>query len=277
MEKDLEPILEDVIAVIKEAGRTVLSFYNSGDYEVKYKSAHNPVTRADLESNRIILAGLEKYGYGLLSEETADDGSRLKKSRVWIVDPLDGTRDFIEKTGEFTVMIGLVENGKPVLGVVYRPAGSVLYYATKHGGAFRRTGEGGAVRLKVSTKTDLSKFAMLSSRFHRSKAEIKFAARFGIKDFIDRGSSLKICQIAAGEGELNFNPSDKTFEWDICAADIILSEAGGRLTDANGQEFSYNKKDPGNKSGYAASNGVKHDFIISSLKELLKKNGGESR
>jgi 3'(2'), 5'-bisphosphate nucleotidase len=264
MIKDLEAILEEVIEIIIKAGAETLSLYTQ-DYEVKYKGPNNPVTQADIESNRLITTGLKKFNYGILSEETVDDGSRLQKRRAWIVDPLDGTSDFIDKTGDFTIVIGLVEQGRPILGVVYQPVTDTLYYGIKGSGSFSRIGDENPVVLHVSAETNLRKFTMLSSRFHRSELEISFANNFGIKNFVTRGSLLKICQIAAGQGELNFNPSSKTWEYDICAADIILTEAGGRLTDMDGRIFTYNKSNPRNERGYVASNGAVHEAIIEHL------------
>ena len=264
MKKDLEATLAEIIGIIKKAGTEALSLYTQ-EYEIKHKGPDSPVTQADIESNNLIMARLQKFNYGILSEETIDDGSRLQERRVWIVDPLDGTSDFIDKTGEFTIMIGLVEQGRPILGAVYQPVMDTLYYGIKGGGSFSRIGDEESVALRVSAETDLGKFTMLSSRFHRSELEISFAKKLGINNFITRGSSLKICQIAAGQGELNFNPSNMTWEHDICAADIILSEAGGRLTDMDGRIFTYNKSNPRNERGYVASNGAVHEAIIEHL------------
>src|SRR6056297_3611999 len=130
MEKE---ILDHVIQTAKKAGQTILSYYNS-EIEVETKGDDSPITKADKESNRIILEELSRYDYGILSEEKEDNKKRLEKDRVWIIDPLDGTKDFIHQTDEFAVMIGLAEHSgklfRPVLGVVYLPARDTVYYAS---------------------------------------------------------------------------------------------------------------------------------------------------
>lgn len=258
--------LEIAIQAVQKAGRKILSYYDQS-YEIRSKSG-NPVTEVDLASEQIILNELVKFDYGIISEETADNKERLMKARTWIIDPLDGTSDFIKHTDEFTVMIGLAQKGRSVLGVIYQPTKDILYYGEKDRGSFVQKDGNPPVRLEVSKTSDLRSINILSSRFHRSEKEIKFAKKFDIHHFITRGSSLKICQIAGGQGDLNFNPSNKTWEYDICAADIILKEAGGKLTDLNGNDFIYNKEDPRNINGYVATNGVIHDNVIEELNEI---------
>ncbi len=272
---NLESILKEVMVVVKKAGEAILDYYEKG-YKIKKKANQSPVTEADLAAEKIILAGLDKYGYGILSEESRDDKSRLNKKRVWLIDPLDGTCDFIKKTGEFTVMVGLVEKSRdgkwrPVLGVVYKPVGDELYYACRGIGAFLLK-RGQKRRLKVSSRGD-GDIKMVSSRFHQSRLEKELAHTLGIKEMVACGSAgLKISLIAAGTADLNVNPSSFTYEWDIAAADIILRQAGGRLTDMYGLEFTYNKPDPQNKAGYAATNGKIHQEVIRKL-DLLAERG----
>ena len=269
--ENLENILNDVIKVVRQAGQAVLSLYNGNEIEITEKNVAgetSPVTQADIQSNQIILKGLAKYGYGILSEETADTSDRLSKNRVWIVDPLDGTSDFIKKTGDFTIMVALVESGRPILGVIYQPLSDNLYYAIQSTGAYLKSGDSETRKLSVSSKDNLSDFVMLGSRFHKSELEAKFAQSANIGKYEFRGSSLKICEVASGAGDLAFNPSDKTWEWDLCAADIILSEAGGRLTDLDGKDFVYNKKNPRNLRGYIGSNGKIHLEVLDNLKLL---------
>ena len=259
-------ILKKVIDTAYQAGEAALSFYNK-DYEVRDKGGDSPLTQADLESNRIILEGLSEYGYGILSEEKEDDLERLNQKRVWIVDPLDGTKDFIHQTGEFAVMIGLVEkkeNGyRPILGVVYLPAVDTFYYALEGKGAFKKAGNREEKKIQVSSPEEFNQFRLVGSRFHSSELEEKLFQKLGFREKVPCGSvGVKACTIAEGKAELNINPSDKTWEWDICAPEIILQEAGGILTDLEGKQFSYNKKDPRNQKGYVASNGIKQGEII---------------
>lgn len=268
----LNNILEHTIKTAKAAGEIIMKYYNK-DYDVKDKSAgqpgekeFNPVTIADLESNKIIIADLEIFGYEVLSEEKEDSDKRLDKDRVWIIDPLDGTSDFIDKTGEFSVMIGLVENGLPILGVVYNPPTDTVYYATHGEGAFSQTGDLKPQKLSVSICRDNGDVRMLVSRFHLGDREIKLFDALKFREKATCGSAgLKIARIAAGEAELNMNTSGKTKEWDICAADIILREAGGKLTDMNGDTFVYNKPDVSNRFGYVASNKIIHGRIMEEL------------
>lgn len=258
-------ILTEVKLIIKQAGGAVLKFYYDG-CEVDYKDDNSPLTQADLTSNEIIVSGLEKFGYGVLSEELTDNDLRLSKKRVWIIDPLDGTKDFVQKTDDFTIMIGLVEEGAPVLGVIYRPAKDELYYAVKNSGAFLQVGEKEPQRICVSRKSDIREARMLSSRFHESESENGMIRDLGIREKDICGSSIKACMIARGGAEINFNSVPKTWEWDVCASDIILHEAGGKMTDTRGQGFVYNKKDPRNNYGYVASNGLLHGSVIGYLK-----------
>lgn len=255
--------LEKIIDIVKKAGQAILSFYNK-EIKVDYKAPDSPLTQADVKSNEILINSLKEFGYGILSEESIDDKTRLDQDRVWIIDPMDGTKDFIDKTGEFTIILGLVEKGEPILGMVYKPLGDVLYYAIKGEGAYRRVGDK-EERLRVSDQAELAESKMLSSRFHRSEAEIALADKYEI-DINTCGSVLKTCLIAEGKGDFNFNPSDKTWEWDICGAQLILEEAGGTMTDINGGRIKYNKDNPRNVNGYLATNGILHDKI---MKEII--------
>jgi 3'(2'), 5'-bisphosphate nucleotidase len=266
--EDLDFCFEKASKLAKEAGEAALFYYHL-EYEISDKGDNSPVTRADHASNDVIVEGLKKeFDYGILSEETDDDLTRLKKKRVWVVDPLDGTKDFIDKTGDFSIMVGLVEDGKPVLGIVYRPERDVMYYALAGGGAFKKVGESGPQRLKTSRRDRFEDMILLTSRFHASNTVIKAAGDLGIKNTLTKGSAgLKICSIAEGDADVNINPSNKTWEWDVAAADIILSEAGGKLTDVFENEFTYNKKDPRNSLGYIASNSWKHYDIIREVRK----------
>jgi len=259
--------MDVAIKAVKRAGLAARKIYKK-KYSVGIKSNHEPVSDADIISNNLLQQALKPLGYPILSEESTDDPIRLKSRRVWIIDPLDGTNEFINKTGEFTIMIGLVEAGRPVLGVIYNPTEKVLYYGVKGEGSFVKK-EGVVKKLKVSAKTSLKQLKAYTSRFHFSETEKQAIGRMGIKNLVTCGSSKKLCLIADGRGEININLSDKTWEWDICAADIILREAGGRLTDRYGQEFLYNKRLPRNLDGYVASNGLLHQQTIKETKRMI--------
>jgi len=260
-----EKELKAAMSAARAAGQEILRIYNS-DFAVVYKSENAPVTQADLAANDIIIAGLKEFNYGILSEETADDKSRLKKDRVWIIDPLDGTKDFINKDGEFSLMIGLAENGQPVLAVIYQPLGDKMYYASAGQGAYLKTGGREAVRLKVSAEDNLKSARMITSRFHLLETDLALAKKLGIKKLRPCGSAgVKVGLIAEGKADIYVNTSDKTWEWDICAADIILKEAGGKLTDTRGENFIYNKENPRNPVGYVAANEFFHKKIVEAL------------
>lgn len=266
--ESLDLCFEKASRLARQAGDAALFYYHK-EYEISDKGDNNgPVTQADHASNDVIIEGLKKeFNYGILSEETDDDLSRLNQKRVWVVDPLDGTKDFIDKTGEFSVMIGLVENGKPVLGVVYVPPEQIMYYALAGRGAFKKKQGEAFQRIRVSDRNKFEDLVLLTSRFHASNTTTKAAEDLGIKNTLTKGSAgLKICTIAEGSADVNINPSNKTWEWDVAAADIILGEAGGKLTDVFENRFTYNKKDPRNLQGYIASNNWRHYEIINEVR-----------
>lgn len=250
--------LKDAIQAAKKAGEEVLKIYNT-DFKVEYKGKE-PLTQADLISQKVIFSYLEKYDYGIISEENKDDLSRMEKDRVWIIDSLDGTSDFVSRTGEFSIMIGLAYKGEPVLGVVYSPTDDKLYYAEKGKGAYL-----GDERLRVSDISSISEARFLFSRHHFSDELKQFAEKNNIQ-VIHKGSmGLKICLIAEGKAEATINLSDKTCQWDTCAPEIILMEAGGEITDLQAKRFMYNRKQLNNPNGVIASNGRIHEQIIKSI------------
>lgn len=270
--QDIHKLFEEVLPIITQAGEKILSYYGQVE-DMKTKGEDSPVTRADLESNKILIKGLQKFGYPILSEESSDDKSRLVTERVWIIDPLDGTKDFLQETGEFTVMVGLVdknEKGKhrPVLGVVYQPVSKIFYCAIKGGGAWARHEEIKPRRLRVSTEDNWSNVTLLTSRHHSTDLEKEIANKLNIPNIATYGSSLKACLIAEQKGHINLNPAPFTWEWDVCASDIIIHEAGGRFTDSQGEKIMYNKDNPKNEKGYLASSGTLHDAILEQIKLL---------
>ena len=226
-----------------EAGGAILKIYG-GSYGTSTKDDDSPVTDADLQSNEIIKGILSQTGHAILSEEDADDLERLSQETVWIVDPLDGTSDFIDRTGEFTVMIALVRDRRPVLGVIGWPAGGTVFAAEGGRGAFRFSG-GRWERISVSRASELSRCRAVGSRHHLSDRERSFIRGLGIKNFASVGSSLKVGKISSGEAEAYITTTDKIKEWDTAASYCIVSEAGGRMTDMSGADITYNSKDGG--------------------------------
>lgn len=261
--------INEIKSIAKKAGEEILRIYES-DYDVSYKDEgkKSPVTDADLAANKIIINGLSRYGWPILSEESVDDKSRLNSEYLWTVDPLDGTSDFIKHTGEFSVIIGLIFQKQPVMGVVYEPVCDTFYWAEKNEGAYRQKAQKTA-KISVSKNRSFSEMTLLTSRFHLGEAEVKLFKKLNFKAMKKVGScGLKMIRIAIGEGDLYINSSDKSWEWDTSAPHLILEEAGGRFTDLKGNAITYNNELPRLVNGYIASNGARHAEIIEGLRNL---------
>ncbi len=255
---------EHIIQTIKVAGREVLNIYHNNP-EVKIKKDQSVVTNADINSEKIIINELQKYNYAILSEEIADDLNRLTKEKVWIIDPLDGTRDFVDRTGEFSIMIALAEIKKPIIGVVYKPTEDKLYFAEKDNGAYLYNGKD-FQKLEVSTTSEIEKATFIFSRSHFQQEEQNFIDKNNIKNIIQCGSvGLKIGLIAEKKADCYISFSSKTSQWDVCAPEIILEEAGGKVTDLRGDRFIYNREEKKNLNGILATNGALHKNIISKI------------
>ena len=253
------------------AGRHILALHATG-IAVERKAGDEPVTRADREANALIESGLRAAfpGDGLLTEEAPDDGSRLSRERVWMVDPLDGTKDFIRGHDGFSTMIGLLADDRPALGVVYQPLGDRLYFATIGGGAFVSEAGGAPERMRVSDVRELDRIRMVASKSHRDETIDRVRAQLGIKDELNVGSvGLKLGLIARGARDLYVNPAPHSKLWDVCAPEAILVEAGGRLTDLYGGAIDYRSPDLRNSRGLIASNGVVHDAVVAQLAQLF--------
>jgi 3'(2'), 5'-bisphosphate nucleotidase len=260
-------MLQDIITLAHRAGEAVIAVYRK-DFQVYEKVDESPVTDADLKANTIILEGLEKYGYPVISEETKDSEERLKSDKVWIVDPIDGTKDFIDQTGEFCILIGLAEKGRSILGVAYQPTTKKTYFAEKGKGAFVQIADEKPIKLNVTETKDETKANALTSRHHLSERVVQILEKLNVVSYERCGSNgLKIAKIAEGAADLYFTQTDKMGEWDNCATDIILREAGGMVTDIQGKDLQYNKKVPNNLYGVIASNGFLHPLIQSQLQE----------
>lgn len=257
------PELRVAIDAALEAGRAVMEVY-SRNFSSETKHDNSPITEADIKSNQIIKEALKKSGHRVLSEEDRDDQGRLEQDFVWIVDPLDGTSDFIRRTGEFTIMVALVEKKIPVIGVIFWPAGSTLFAAQKGRGAYRLAG-GMWEQIRVTDEAELRNCRAVGSRSHMSEEEKALFERFGVKGFSGIGSSLKIGKISSGEAELYVTTTDRMKEWDSCASFCIINEAGGRMTDCLGNVLTYNNEVVNHRHGIVASNGRIHDKIIEGL------------
>ena len=255
--------LETIIDAITKAGDKILEIYES-DFQVEKKDDNSPITKADLESNKIIKESLLQTGIPILSEEDADDKSRTDSDKVWIVDPLDGTQDFVNKTGEFTVMVGLVENHVPVMGLVYWPTEKKLFFAERGLGAFCHDSEGWA-KISVGGVEEVTESLALVSRHHLSDKEKKMLEYLKIKNTATIGSSLKVMEIASGRADIYLTSTNKMKQWDTAAAHCIISEAGGKMTDISGNDLIYNTESVNHENGLLVTNGLIHERVVSRI------------
>ena len=263
---DRIPELDIAIKAAKEAGDAILEIYQR-DFDAHTKKDNSPITEGDLKSNEIIKKILSETEHMILSEEEDDDLSRLSENMIWIVDPLDGTSDFIDKTGEFTIMIALIKNKKPVLGVIGWPTEKTFFVAQKGSGAFRYSNDEWH-KISVTSISELSKCRTVGSRHHLSDREKFFIKKLGIEDFTSIGSSLKVGKISSGEAEAYITTTNKMKEWDSAASYCIISEAGGKMTDMLGNDITYNNKNVFHQNGILVTNGLIHNKIVEEFKKL---------
>lgn len=232
-----------------EAGDVIMAIYESPDFEVRAKSDASPVTAADEAADRLIAAGLRAAfpEVTLITEEQADSHA-LTASTFLIVDPLDGTKEFIQRRGDFTVNIGYVENGVPLRGVVYAPAKGRLFYTTAEGTSVEETGPFDKARIGTQTplrvsQPDNTALMVVASKSHRDQATDDYIARYKVRDMTSAGSSLKFCLVATGEADL-YPRLGPTMEWDTAAGDAVLRSAGGLMVDLHDKTpFAYGKSD----------------------------------
>jgi 3'(2'), 5'-bisphosphate nucleotidase len=260
----LERELEVAIRLAREAGRVILEYYDA-PADVELKAGFEPVTVADRAANASIVAGLAEAfpDDGLLAEETPDTAARLAHERLWVIDPMDGTKEFIKKNGEFSVMIGLALEGTATLGVVYQPPTDRLFYGIAGEGAFLVDRGGAPQRLQVSEIAEPSEMCVAISRSHRSEKIDTVLAVLDITREVRSGSvGLKIGLVCERKCDLYIHPSPATRQWDTCAPEALLVAAGGRMTDLVGQPFVYNRRDLYNRNGILATNGRSHERIL---------------
>jgi 3'(2'), 5'-bisphosphate nucleotidase len=238
--------VEQVIRIAKKAGEGILKIYNdpSLSAEVDIKADDSPLTLADKASHEIIMKDLRSMSdYPIMSEES-DPGDYIKRKdweTYWLVDPLDGTKEFIKRNGEFTVNIALIHNRKPVLGVVYVPVSDTLYVGDDSLGAFKMIGESKA---KITVNKSQAKRIAVRSKSHASVEEEEVLGRYDVAGTISKGSSLKFCMVAEGKADIYYRHGP-TMEWDTGAGQAVLLAAGGRMYHGNTEEnhFKYNKED----------------------------------
>ena len=273
-----EEELQIAIDVAREAGAAILSLYK-GPLDVQqknYADDYEPVTDADRVANQIIVDRLttEFPNDGILAEESIDTDRRLQKRRVWMVDPLDGTTGFIQGNGDFAVQIGLVEDGECVVGVVYQPLTGVLYRAVRGAGCWIERPDFSPQRATASEHNKLDEIRLAASRSHRSPRMNRVVTSLGFKEEVQRGSvGIKVGLIVEQQCDVYIHLSPRTKQWDTCAPQIVLTEAGGQVTDLFGKPLTYTVPDVQNRNGLVATNGASHDRVIQSLAPLLAEFG----
>jgi 3'(2'), 5'-bisphosphate nucleotidase len=231
-----------VVELSREAGDAIMEIYNGPAFQVTRKEDKSPLTAADLASHHAIVAGLQKLTpeWPVLSEESESTPYETRREwpLFWLVDPLDGTKEFLKRNGEFTVNIALVEADAPILGVVYAPASGKMYFAARGVGAFKQeNGENFPIRVQRGAG---GATRVIVSRSHGSDETELYTRQYGQCEFVPMGSSLKFCLVAEGVADV-YPRSGPTMEWDTAAAHCILALAGGSVTAADGQRLVYNK------------------------------------
>ncbi len=247
----METLLRKIDAIARRAGAAIMEVYESASgMEVRYKDDDSPLTAADRRANAIIVDALAELEPRLpiLSEESPrpDYDIRRRWRRYWLVDPLDGTREFVKRNGEFTVNIALVAGGAAELGVVHVPVSGVSYSGLSGRGAHRRAAAGAPVPIRAGAKSAGAALKMVASRSHPDphveRVRRRLEAEHGAVEMVNLGSSLKICLLAAGEADI-YPRLAPTFEWDTAAAHAVLAAAGGDMFDTGFRPLRYNRRE----------------------------------
>lgn len=257
----MKELLSQTVEITREAGATIMGFYRSS-FEVQDKTPDNPVTDADFAADKLLKERLTELlpEAGWLSEETVDNPVRLLKEYVWVVDPVDGTKEFVMGIPEFSISVGLVQDGRPQLAVVYNPATDELYTATYKGGV-----QYNGNPAQTSSRTSLQGALIDASRSEWKRGEFE-----PFEDLIEAkivGSiAYKLARVAAGQADATWSRGPKN-EWDICAGTLLITEGGGACVDLDNKELFFNRPRP-KVNGIIADNGALHEEIIATLKPL---------
>lgn len=244
MPDNLSQLTQQVISIAEQASESILKIYNT-EFDVTSKDDNTPLTEADMAAHHTIVDGLSKLtpDIPILSEESNGAPFEIRRQwqRYWLVDPLDGTREFVKRNGEFTVNIALIDDHQSILGVIDTPVTGVCYYANRDEGSFKKTA--GKAPVKINTRRKPKDRTLVAgSRSHRGDSLKDFLAKIGEYDIVSMGSSLKSCLVA--EGKVDIYPRlGPTSEWDTAAAQCIVENAGGVLVELNMQPMRYNTKD----------------------------------
>jgi 3'(2'), 5'-bisphosphate nucleotidase len=273
MEQDYSRELEIARTVVREAATLVASF-KGRPLDVAHKAGGEPVSQADLESSALIVRRLGEAfpGDGILSEELPDDSSRLTKSRVWMIDPIDGTRDFLRGDPGFVVMFGLCVEGRPTVGVVAQPVTGEVWMGVVGKGAWKEHSDGKREPLQISKIENAKDIRLVSSKSHRSDFYERLRRALGITDALALGSvGLKVALVSEGLRDLYVYPGNQTKIWDSCGPEAILTAAGGLMTDTNGNALCYTNPALQNSCGLVASNGLVHARTLETIARLRGK------
>ena len=256
--------LEAALQAAKKAEVKILEVY-AEPFDVEIKEDNSPVTKADKMADEIIRAHLSSLfpEDGFLTEESTDTAERFSKKRIWIVDPVDGTKEFVSRNGEFTTNIALCENGQIILGVINVPTLGKTYYAIKGQGAFRINKDGSTDRIHVSDKSE-GLITMRSISFFKPEEEQYMAKHHEHFEGDPRpvGAALKFAALAEGSTDFFVRLSSGTKEWDVAPGDLLVHEAGGFMCEPDGKEFIYNRKDVYNRKGYLMGNKLQAWMLI---------------
>lgn len=259
-ERELKVSLDAAIS----ASKIIMEVYNSNVLGVETKSDNSPVTKGDKAADMIIRTFLNTNfpGYGLLTEESVDDKERLNKDFVFIVDPIDGTKEYVAHSGEFSVNIGLSYKHEVVMGVIMIPVTGEIYYGIKGDGAYYLKNEF-SKPIKIHVNDKITNLTALMSRFHVSKEELDMVEKHKnvIKETKTIGATIKGCLIAKGDAEISYRFSSNTKEWDTCAMQAVVEAAGGYILKFDGTPIIYNREDVYNKDGYVIINNKKN-FLL---------------
>ncbi|HXU81403.1 MAG TPA: 3'(2'),5'-bisphosphate nucleotidase CysQ [Polyangia bacterium] len=265
--------LEVARAAALEAAALVQRYRTPG-IRVDHKHEGEPVTEADIAASALIVERLHAAfpADAILSEEVPDDGSRLQASRVWMVDPIDGTRDFIRGENGYAVMIGLCIDGRPRVGVVSQPPTGITWAGSVGETCWKELPDGSRTGLRPSERKEPPGIRLVASKSHRTHDIDLFRKALGIDDEINVGGvGLKVALVAEGSRDLYVYPGSRTKLWDACAPDAIIAAAGGRLSDTYGDTLVYDQPDLYNRRGLIASNGRLHDLVVGTIALLRAK------
>lgn len=243
-------IIKDLVKIAESASNEILKVYKKKRIKIKNKIDNSPFTEADLKSEKIILSGLKKISnYPIISEETYKEQKKGKIKSYWLVDPLDGTKDFLAKNDEFTINIAFINNHSPILGLIYIPAKKNYYWAIKGSGSYKG-------KKRIYARSRRTKIIGVISRFHCTKRDQLFFKKNNIKKIINVGAAIKFCKIA--EGQIDVYPRyNGSSEWDVAAGHIIIKEAGCKIISLKTKkELSYKKR------------GIKNDYFVVSRNDL---------